>query len=126
MSFHAATSYKKIRFPSFKHPFTAILAGPSQTGKSTFLKDFLSFKNYMIEPVPDKIVWFYGIYQKLYDEIQDVTFVEGFPPNYMEYLGTNTLFILDDLMSECCDNKNLTNLFTKGSHHLNLSVIFIA
>ena len=92
MSFHTATSCKKINFPSFKHPFTAILAGLSQIGKSTFLKDFLSCKNYMIEPVPNKIVWFYAIYQKLYHEIQDVTFIEGFPPNYMEYLGMNTLF----------------------------------
>lgn len=125
MSSHVVTSYKRIRFPSFKHPFTAILAGPSQTGKSTFLKDFIYFKNDMIEPVPDKIIWFYGIYQKLYDEIEGVTFVEGFPSNYMEYLGKNTLFIFDDLMSECSNERRLTNLFTKGSHHLNLSVIFI-
>ena len=121
----SVTTYKTLDFPSFKHPFTAILAGPSQTGKSTFLKDFIYFKNVMIDPAPDKIVWFFGIHQKLYDEIRDVTFVEGFPSNYTEYLGTNTLFILDDLMSECGGDKKVSNLFTKGSHHLSLSVIFI-
>ena len=28
-------------------------------------------------------------------------------------------------MAECANDKRLTMLFTKGSHHLNLSVIFI-
>lgn len=28
-------------------------------------------------------------------------------------------------MSECADYKKLTNIFTRGSHHLNLSVVFI-
>jgi hypothetical protein len=71
------------------------------------------------------VIWFYGIYQSLYDEIPDVTFVEGFPTNYKDYAGSNTLFIIDDLMSECGSNKCMTELFTRGSHHLNLSVMFI-
>lgn len=114
-----------LEFPSLKHPFIVVLSGATKTGKSWFLRDLLNFKNIMIHPIPDKIVWFYGVYQKLYDEIQDVTFVEGFPPNYTDYLGGNTMFILDDLMSECANDKRFTNLFTKGSHHLNLSIIFI-
>lgn len=112
-------------FPSLQHPFTAILAGPSKSGKSFFLKDFIHFKAYTMRPTPDKIVWFYGINQKLYNEIPDVTFIEGFPTNYEEYLGTNTLFIFDDLMSEISGDRRLTNLFTRGSHHQDLSVIFI-
>lgn len=112
-------------FPSLQHPFTAVLAGPSKSGKSFFIKDFIYFKTYMVKPTPDKIVWFYGIYQNLYDEISDVTFIEGFPTNYEEYLGTNTLFIIDDLMCEVGGDRRLTNLFTKGSHHHNLSIFFI-
>ena len=34
-------------------------------------------------------------------------------------------FIIEDLMTECANNKCLAMLFTKGRHHLNLSVIFI-
>ena len=78
----------------------------------------------MIDLILDKVAWFFGIRQKFFDEI-DVVFVESFPSNYMEYFGLNTLFILDDLMYECAKGKRLTNLFTKGSHHLNLSIIFI-
>lgn len=79
----------------------------------------------MFSVVPDKVVWMYGINQPLYDEIPDVTFVEGLPSNYKDLLGDQTLFIIDDLMGECGKDKRLTHLFTRGSHHLNLSVIFI-
>lgn len=113
-----------MEFPALKHPFTAILAGSSKDGKTWFLKDLLHFRKTMIQPSPDKIVWFYGIYQKFYDEIENVEFVEGFPSNYTDYLGANTLFILDDLMTECSNDKRLTNLFSRGSHHMSLSVIF--
>lgn len=113
-----------MEFPSLKHPFTAILAGATKAGKTWFLRDLLHFRETMIQPPPDKVVWFYGIYQKFYDEIENVLFVEGFPSNYAEYLGTNTLFIMDDLMTECANDKRLTNLFTRASHHLNLSIIF--
>lgn len=114
-----------MQFPQLQHPFTCVVAGPTGAGKSFLIRDFLKYKRELFSPVPDKIVWFYGIYQPLYDEIPEVTFVEGLPSKYQEHLGTRTLFIIDDLMSECGKDKRLTQLFTKGSHHLNLSVFFI-
>lgn len=114
-----------MEFPRLQHPFTMILAGPTHSGKTYFLKNLIHFKKEMFFPVPDKIVYFYGIYQPLYDEMEGVTFVEGFPSNFRDFLGINTLFLLDDLMVECANDKQLTNLFTKGSHHLNLSIVFI-
>ena len=114
-----------MELPRFQHPFTMLIAGPSGSGKTHFLKDLLAHRRKMFNPPPDKVIWFYGIYQNLYNEIPDVTFVEGFPPDYRKYLGENSLLILDDLMIECGDDKRLTFLFTKGSHHLNLSVIFV-
>lgn len=115
----------RMEFPRFQHPCTMLLAGPTRVGKSWFLRDLLNERRKMFNPPPDKVVWFYGIYQSLYDEVSDVTFVEGFPSNYREYLGTRTLIILDDLMAECGDDERLTYLFTKASHHLNMTVIFI-
>ena len=35
------------------------------------------------------------------------------------------LVVIDDLMHELSNDQRMTNLFTKGSHHRNLSVIFI-
>lgn len=102
-----------------------LLAGPSKVGKSFLLRDFLKYRKQMFSTPPDKVVWFFGIFQKLYKQIPNVTFVEGFPPDYHKYLGQNSLIILDDLMSEMGSDERLTHLFTKESHHLNLSVIFI-
>lgn len=115
----------EMEYPKLQHPFTMLVAGPTGCGKSFFVRDLIKFKRQMIWPIPDKVVWFYGIYQSLYDEIPEVEFVEGLSTNYRDLLGSNTLFIIDDLMTECGSDKRLTNLFTKGSHHLNLSVIFI-
>lgn len=55
--------------------------------------------------------------------MKNVTFEEGLPSN----LGSlrNALIIIDDLMTELAGDTRLSNLFTKGSHHRNLSVIFI-
>lgn len=112
-------------FPCFQHPFTAFCAGPTRVGKSAFMKSLLDYRGDMFNPPPDKVIWFHGIGQDLHNTISDVTFVEGFPANFADYLGTRTLIILDDLMAECGGDKRLTYLFTKGSHHLNVSVIFI-
>lgn len=114
-----------MQFPRLEHPFTMVIAGPTKSGKTFFLRDLLYFREQMFQPKIDKVVWFYGIYQPLYNDIPQVTFVEGFPENYQEYLGGNTLYVIDDLMAECASDKRLTMLFTKGSHHSNLSVIFI-
>ncbi|XP_035216111.1 uncharacterized protein LOC118189592 [Stegodyphus dumicola] len=114
-----------MEFPKLQHPFTMVISGPTGCGKTYFVRELLKYKEEMFSTIPDKVVWCYGIYQPLYNDIPNVTFVEGLPIKYQEYLGSNTLFIIDDLMSECGNDKRLTNLFTKGSHHLNLSVIFI-
>lgn len=114
-----------MEFPKLQHPYTMLVSGPTGCGKTHFVMNLLKHKKDMFSKVPDKIVWCYGIYQALYDEIPDVTFVEGLPTRYRDYLGVNTLFIIDDLMTECGNDKRLTNLFSRGSHHLNLSLIFI-
>lgn len=57
----------------------------------------------------------------------NVIFTEGLP-NF-EDLKTNKtvhqLLILDDLMQELKGDKRLNELFTRGSHHWNLSIIHI-
>jgi hypothetical protein len=110
---------------SLHHPFTALSSGPSGCGKSWLIRDLLLYRNDMFEPPPKKVVWFYGIFQSLYHDIPNVTFVEGIPDRFEDYLEGPTLFIFDDLMAQCGKNTRMTDLFTKGSHHLNLSVIFI-
>ncbi|GBM90950.1 hypothetical protein AVEN_226667-1 [Araneus ventricosus] len=77
----------------------------------------------MIHPFPPKIIWCYGAYQNLYKDMKTVEFHEGLPSNINTI--SNALIVIDDLMSELSNNDKLTKLFTKGSHHRNLSIIFI-
>jgi len=53
-----------------------------------------------------------------------VTFHHGLP-DIDDFDGREpTLLIIDDLMQE--SNESVANLFTKGSHHRNISVVFLA
>lgn len=78
----------------------------------------------MICPTPKHIVWSYGIEQAdLRARLSDhgVQFVEGLPD--IESLEEDTLLIIDDQMNET--DERVSNLFTKGSHHKRVSVIYI-
>ena len=106
-----------------RHPFTASLAGPSGCGKTQFTLKLLERKFEMINPTPSRIVWCYGIFQRQFSEVKGVEFREGVP-KMDEFDGVSrTLLVLDDLMHEV--NDEVSRLFTKGSHHKNLSVLFL-
>ncbi|GFY22117.1 uncharacterized protein TNCV_3297611 [Trichonephila clavipes] len=77
----------------------------------------------MIYPFPSNIIWCYGAYQALYREMRGIEFYEGLPPDINSL--SNALIVIDDLMSELSGDSKLTKLFTKGSHHRNLSAIFV-
>ena len=115
----------------FIHPFTCIVAGPTGSGKTVFVRKILNSHREMIDPPPEKIIWCYGVYQKAYEEMMRempfVQLIEGIPGNLDELIDPTfcNLIIIDDLMSECGNDARITNLFTRGSHHRNLSVIFI-
>ncbi|GFW13671.1 uncharacterized protein TNCV_1211371 [Trichonephila clavipes] len=78
------------------HPFTLILAGPSGSGKSQFVKKLI--ENKMIKPFPKNIIWCYGVYQALYEEMPNISFHEGIPSNLHQY--SDALIVIDDLMGE--------------------------
>lgn len=83
----------------------------------------------MVSPVPERIYWCYGEWQPLYDELRclGVHFCQGLP-DLNELKATPEqpkLLILDDLMQEMKTDKRLVQLFTKGSHHWNVSVLHI-
>lgn len=115
----------------FKHPFTCMVAGPTSSGKTVLIREILSnFKNIInIHTENLNVIWAYGQWQSLYDRnIENVTCVynEGLPSEKDIIENKADLIVIDDLMSELSENKKLTHLFTKGSHHLNISIIFIS
>lgn len=109
--------------PRFKHPFTCVVAGPTGSGKSYFASKLVAHAGTMIDPPPEKIMWAYGEWQELYTTMPGVEFVEGLPDVTTFRSGCRTLLIIDDLMTETDDR--VTKLFTKASHHRDVSVIHL-
>ena len=110
--------------PRLKHPFTGIVAGPTACGKSTWVKNLITYQKDMIDPAPEHVIWFYGEWQPLYDTLSGmVEFREGLTDLTTLKTKKRTLVIIDDLMTET--DKSVSDLFTKGSHHRNLSVLHL-
>jgi hypothetical protein len=113
----------------FKHPFTAIVAGPTKAGKTVWVKNLILNAECMISPVPVDIYYSYSEWQPMYQELvhNGVHMVEGLPD--MALLKANPekpkFLVLDDLMQEMKNEKKLVQLFTRGSHHWNLSILHI-
>ena len=59
----------------------------------------------------------------------NIEFVEGIPKALEQdsYFDVNkrNLIVFDDQMIDASKDKRIVNLFTRGSHHRNLSVIYI-
>lgn len=112
----------------FKHPFTCVVAGPTKAGKTTFVTQLIEHKKSIIYPPPEKIWWCYTEEQPIYDKLKDdVTFVKGFiDVNLLKKFSPKTqLLILDDMMLETSRDTSLVQLFTRGCHHWQVSVINI-
>lgn len=110
-----------------KHPFSMVVAGPSGAGKTRLVKRIL--ESDIISPKPQKVVWCYAEYQPLYDEMKNAglvdEFVEGL--DYEQHIdgSTPTLIVIDDLQDETGADQEVANLFKRGCHHRNLSVVYI-
>lgn len=136
---------------SFKHPFTCIVAGPSGCGKTTFVSELLLNKTQLIDKeefnfitifigtrledniifsalksaLPDKIsiVECHLLYNGERKEFED-RFAENFVSTVKEQ-GQGGCVVFDDMMQDLSRANLLTDLFSKHSSHLDLSVIHI-
>ena len=52
-----------------RHPFTAMVCGATQSGKTCFVQKVLEHNQEIICPPPTRIMWCYGSYQPAYDEM---------------------------------------------------------
>ena len=120
--------------PFFKTPCSVLISGPSSCGKTYFTADLLKNARYYFKVLPPNVHYCYGSWQNKYRDIEKnstpkVQFHEGVPDvSTLDkwFKSTNGgLLILDDLMDECGNDKETQDLFTKHSHHRNISVIYI-
>ena len=110
----------------FLHTFTGVCSGPTGCGKTQLMKQILLNADTMIRPLPRRIVWYYAERQLQLEKDLASTIVEfrqGMP-ELDDFDGIYpALLIIDDFMSEC--SSEITKLFTKGSHHRNISIWFL-
>jgi len=117
-------SANKMDAFQFLCPFSCLIAGPSGSGKTSFVTKLIQNVRHMLSHRVEWIIFRYSVYQPLYDEIKHlVSFVEGLPDITQFDGGVPTLLLMDDLMGMV--NASVELLFTKLSHHLNISVIHI-
>jgi len=117
---------------AFIHPASFIIAGPSKSGKTVFVRRLLT--EHMLYPEPTRIVFIYSEWQPEYEKILQIfpntEFVRGPMQNELyESFNVNerNLLILDDQMTQekSAKSDQLEKYFVQGSHHKNLSIIFI-
>lgn len=112
----------------FKSPFCAIVAGPSGSGKTVLLRKILEYKSAVFNKAPVKVVWCFGQMQDVYKKpVKNcaIQYFEGFPDRDTLCSLRPNLVIIDDLMSELTGDKDMADLFTKFSHHMNIDVVFV-
>lgn len=112
----------------FMHPWTMICAGPTSAGKTVFVQRFLKQLDVLANVKFERILFYYGEWQDSYRVSNvEIEFREGLPRNedYSNDPEVRKLIIIDDLMRESSNNATIIDLFSKGSHHRNASVIYI-
>lgn len=107
----------------FQHPFSAVVAGPSSCGKTCWVEKLLQHRQELIIPPPKKVFYCYTEWQPLYDRVKGVEFRKGLLD--VEEIDTSVpnLIVCDDMMELC--GQEIAAMFTKHSHHRNLSVVYL-
>ena len=114
---------------NFKHLTKIYISGPTGCGKTWFVRRIL--EEQLIKPLPTIIIWVYSEWQSDYEHVwatfPHVEFVDGWREDLYSSIrpADRNLIILDDQMDGAGDSKTLSKLFTKGSHHRNLKVIYL-
>lgn len=117
----------------FRTPMNSIIVGASQSGKSTFVRELLRHPNLFDQPI-DTIYWHHGIETRdLPTDDSRIQTFSGLPEvetlkHLCERDGLkHRLVIIDDLLTESLANKELlTQLWTRVSHHCNVSLILLS
>ena len=115
--------------PRFKTPSNLIVVGPTKSGKTTWVSRMIRERKDLFRHPLDRVVFCYGEWQSDFDllkEEEGVSLVEGLPDDlYEQFHGQPGMLVLDDLMVESSNNAEVEKLFTRGSHHRQLTTVFL-
>ena len=109
------------------------VTGATLSGKTSWVFRLLRHKDEMFISPPEKVLYCYGIYQPLFEQMEKeflfITFHHSLPSEEnLNSLSDETicnLVVLDDLMETVRSSGEMANLFVKGMHHRHLSILFL-
>lgn len=116
----------------FIFPANICLYGATQSGKTSFVLRLLQHRDVMFTKNPRRVLYAYGAWQSAYDTLaksDNVTMHEGVPTratiDEFSFDKAPTLLILDDLLADIVNNKEVQHYVTVMSHHNNMSIIML-
>lgn len=115
----------------FRTPSSVLVAGPSGCGKTCFVTRLLEDPSQYFRPVPTSIHYCYGAWQEGFQPLKKrgIHLHEGLPEreDLETWFGKTQggVLVLDDLMEEGGKDKRVLDLFTKESHHRNITVLYL-
>lgn len=113
-------------------PFRLFIAGPSESGKTTWLINLIKWRAQLIDKPFSRICLCYSTWQPAYEKLRqiapDTVFIDGMPPLGNDFWSSieNSLLVLDDLAGELFKEAKIAKLVTVDSHHRNISVCLIS
>ena len=119
---------------TFQPCSSAVICGPTGSGKSRWVYRFLTNLDRMYDSdTPKDVMYCYGVYQPLFDEIRtnlpSVRLHRRLPTSDVLddfATGDHCLVILDDLMLQVLESREVELLFAQGCHHRRISVFYIS
>ena len=119
----------------FKPCSSIMVSGSTGSGKTMWIKKYMENMEYLYKgKQPTEILYCYGVYQPLYDEMKEIPsinifFHEGVPSSdeIMDFAeaGVHKLIVLDDISQQALQSADIELLFTQYCHHKCLSCIFV-
>jgi hypothetical protein len=112
---------------SIKSPAPTVIAGPTGSGKTVLMRRLIDRRREVCDVPPEEVIYCYGAWQPAFENMENVTFHEGLIDfkTQLPSDGKHRWLIIDDLMSESSGNEEVEELFTKHSHHKNVSVFLM-
>lgn len=105
---------------------TMAIVGPSHCGKTVFTIGFIDKRHSLFKQPINRVIWCYGIYQPDLNQLlqgRGFTTRDGILP--VDEIQSNDIIVLDDLLNQSTNSKEVTDMFTRAAHHKPCFIIFI-
>ena len=114
---------------TFHTPSSILIVGPSGSGKTVFTTRLLTQNRNLFATPPSRVHYCYGSWQRSFETLKSkgVTFSAGVPTEKEldKWFPRGGLLVMDDLMTEGNNDKMVLDIFTKHSHHCNITVLYL-